>query len=157
MAFRFSLAAVLKLRTLLEQRERSALERTVAAERTQQQRLHTADAISAQHMEDVHGALASGISASELHWSALRMQLVQCARAEGEKVLHDLRSTRADQTNRYIEAHKKVETLEHVKSEMLAEYEQQVSRREQSLIDWLHLARLVRERLNGAAQEDISR
>jgi flagellar biosynthesis chaperone FliJ len=84
------------------------------------------------------------------------MQLLQRARANAEQVLHELESERAGQTARYLDAHREVATLEHLKNEMLAAYAQQVSRREQNLIDSLHLARMIRERLSTASQEESS-
>ena len=157
MPFRFPLEALLKVRSLLEQQERAELGRTVAAQFEQERRLNEADQVCHRYLQQMSDALARGLPATELHWCGLRMQGIENAHAMGEKELEKLKTARTAQTDRYLEARRQKKVVEHLRTDMLAKYSDEIAKREQRMIDDLHLAKLLREKSSSRiASENIS-
>ena len=142
MPFRFSLAAVLRLRQSLEDRERLHLEtlhiRRAALLREAQQTREAALQLQRSWRERLQQTSAVG---AELKFFASVDSGFDQRRQQLQGALQQVEQQIAEQTRRYAEQRQKRDVLESVRESRLAEYRVQQQRREQAAIDELHLLR----------------
>jgi len=142
MPFRFSLAAVLRLRQSLENRERLHLEtlhaRRAALLREAQQTREASLRLQRSLREHLQQATAAG---AELKFFATVGRGFDERRQQLQGALQQVEQQVAEQARRYAEQRQKREVLESLRESRLAEYRVQQQRREQAAIDELHLLR----------------
>jgi len=147
MSFQFSLAAVLRYRESIEQREYFALERT------QQEIVHTGARIRnveqeySTALQNRAADLAKGVRAADVqsgyeYQTALEQQLEALRNS-----LQELKIKWRQQMASYAMARRNRETLERLREKQLDAYIREKAKREQSMIDDLFLSR--RGRGNG--------
>ena len=144
MAFRFTLAAVLKLRESLEKQEYSKLLKI---------RKEIADIEGAIQANWDHELLAEekrkaelgrGMPASHLQDSYEKAHALQQQREILKVTLKETEKKREEQLKRYRAARQGREMLEKLRDRQYAEYLQEKNKQEQALVDDLFLARLKR-------------
>ena len=141
MPFRFSLAAVLRVRESLEENEERALQKIQLA---MARVVHQIEELTSQ-IKKLHDAreetMQQPISASHLHL------LVQQAQGAGERKkalyndLHALEQLRDQQIIRYQTAHRNRETLTEMSDKQRDAYEQDQLRTQQRALDDIFIAR----------------
>ncbi len=135
MAFQFSLAAVLRLREIEEQREERALmEILVELARTREK----ITALAAQGADAVRRreiSLAASLPAAELNTLYARVQLAKKQREVAEEQLRSLEAHRATQTARYQAARQARELLTGMRDEQRTSFMATRARQEQKSLD----------------------
>ena len=144
MAFRFSLAAVLKLRESLEKQEYSRLlilrkEITDIQNEIQASLEHELLAEENRKTE-----LGRGMPASHLQDSYEKARALQQQREILKVTLKETEKRREEQLKRYQAARQGREMLEKIREQQYSEYLQEKNKKEQTLVDDLFLARLKR-------------
>lgn len=141
MAFRFALAALLRYRESIEEREDLLLQNAqqeVAAIRNQIAQVEQQRQLLIQSYEK---ALTTGVIASELHsFMLLRRQMEQAIEQLGVK-LKEVEKRRDQQRQAYQVARQKREVLSIVRDRQKRAYEIEEARREQRQLDDLFLSR----------------
>ena len=142
MSFQFSLAAVLRLRQSLEDRERLRLEglhaRQAALLHELQQNRDTCKRMQASVRRSLQKALTP---AGELQFFNTVGESFAGQRRQLQAALQSLRREIATQEKQYAEQRQEREILETLRQARLAEYRIQQQRREQAALDELHLLR----------------
>lgn len=141
MPFQFTLAAVLRYRESLEQREYLALEKLqqeVALLELKVKRIEEACLAATQ---DRKAQLAQGMRAADLQ-SAYKYQLaLEKQRELLRSQIQDARLKWQRQLQSYQTARRKRETLDELRSHQLAAYRQEQAKREQNTLDDIFLSR----------------
>ncbi|MGB9196343.1 MAG: hypothetical protein WCB53_05385 [Terriglobales bacterium] len=144
MAFRFTLAAVLKYRQALEQRELTALEKVQQEIAILETQISNAEQdlclLERRRNED----LKSGMRARHLQDAIEQEQAIERLRNDLTKKREELRVKRQEILKAYEEAHQKRELLERLRDRGFDRYTREQARAEQSAIADLFLARWKR-------------
>jgi flagellar export protein FliJ len=142
MAFHFTLAAVLRYRQSLEEREELRLHSLLARQATLLQEVeHTRDA-GLQLQNSLELALQqSAIPAVEVQFASLQRNGIERQQAVLESRRVKLASEIAQQTARYRQERQKREGLESLREMQWKDYRVRQVRREQAMLDELHLLR----------------
>jgi len=141
MSFQFSLAAVLRYRESIEQREYFALERTQQEIARTEAGIHQIEQDCAKATQDRAAELAKGTRAADVeaayeYQTALEQQL-EALRA----LLQELKMKWRQQLASYTAARRNRETLEKLREKQLDAYSREQAKREQSVMDDIFLAR----------------
>lgn len=141
MAFRFTLAAVLKYREALEQRELTALEKTQQEITFLEMQIQKAEE-DLSLLEQRHGEeLKRGMPAIHLQGALEQENAIIRLREDLAKKQEELRSKRLEILKAYEEARQKRQLLERLHDRRLGEYTRQQVKAEQATLDDLFLAR----------------
>jgi flagellar FliJ protein len=141
MAFRFSLAAVLKFREALELREFAALEKAQQEISLLQTQIREAEEDRSAKEQSRAQDLSRGMKSRQLQ-DALEQELaIERYRNELANKQHELDLKRQELLKAYEEARRKRELLEKLRDRKLGEYTHAQTKAEQSTIDDLFLAR----------------
>ena len=141
MAFRFALAALLRYRESIEEREDLLLrnaQQEVTAIRSQIAQIREQRQLLIQSAEN---ALSAGVIASELHSFMLQRQHMEQAIEQLGVKLKDAEKRRDQQREAYQVARQEREVLSIMRDRQLRAYEIEEARRQQSQLDDLFLSR----------------
>ena len=141
MSFQFPLAAVLRYRESIEQREHLALEKIqqdiVRVELRISQAENDCSAASQNRLAELaHGTRAAVMQSAYEYQRALEQQLEAL-----QSVLQELKIKWRQQLSCYEVARRNRETLEKLREKQLEAYRREQTKREQAVIDDLFLAR----------------
>jgi flagellar export protein FliJ len=141
MSFQFPLAAVLRYRESIEQREYFAVERTQQVIARVEARIRQVEEDCSRATQDRAAELGKGIRAADVqsayeYQSALEQQLVAL-----RSQLQELKMKWRQQLAAYDLARRNRETLEKLREKQLGAYSREQSKREQAVMDDLFLAR----------------
>ena len=141
MAFQFPLAAVLRYRQSIEQREYFALERMQQDVARVEQWILQVETESTVAIESRIAELARGTHAAEIR-SAFDYQKSLAQRADELRLLLlELKAKWRQQLACYEQARRNRETLDKLREKQLETYNRDLIKREQAMIDDLFLAR----------------
>ena len=141
MPFQFSLAAVLRYRESLEQREYLVLEKLQQEVALLERKVHQIEQACLAATQDRKVQLAQGMRAADLQ-SAYRYQVALEKQRELLRTqMQEARLKWQRQLQSYKTARRKRETLDHLRSHQLAAYRQQQAKREQNTLDDIFLSR----------------
>lgn len=141
MAYRFSLAPVLKLRESIEERELHSLEKT------QHEIAHTIQTLESLRIQVTSALrlresdLNKGVWATDLVFHEQIRQALRAQQAVLEKSLTTLQSRRQQQLDNYACAKRKRELLSELRDHQREAYEAKAARRQQRITDDSFLAR----------------
>jgi len=141
MAFRFSLAAVLKYREVLEQRELAALERAQAEITLVENQIREAEADLCRLQQHRGEELRRGMPSIHLQDAIAQEQAVDSLQKELTKKQEDLKLKRQQLLKTYEAARQKRDLLERLRDRRLSDYMREQSKAEQAAIDDLFLSR----------------
>jgi flagellar export protein FliJ len=142
MAFHFTLETILRYRRSVEDHEQLRLKAILlrrAAVLQQQEQLRKARSelqTNVQHVLSQHG-----LSAAELQFCLVRSREMELSEERLNGPLRELQSEIVAQTARYQAERQRREVLESLRNVQLRNYEMVRTRREQSMLDELHLLR----------------
>jgi flagellar export protein FliJ len=146
MSFHFSLAAVLRYRESMEQREHLALERL-------QQEISRVEATVLQIAADrstatqiLRAHLAQGIRAAEVQAGYEYQSALQQQHEALQTLLQELKKKWRQQLAAYVSARRNRETMENLRQKQFDAYSREQAKREQGVIDDLFLMRRRRSR-----------
>lgn len=141
MAFQFSLAALLRFRQSLEQRQetllRQANQQVAGLRHTIEALERAARDVSARDAQE----LASGLRASELHFSQLRRGIVQQHLARLKNELAAAQEIQSQRRLAFQKARQEREAVDTLRERQLQSFHEQELRREQRQLDDLFLLR----------------
>lgn len=141
MAFRFSLASVLRLRESIEKAELQRLQAIAAQLMQVRVEIELADDEIEAAKRQVIEQASAGISGAELQLAAIGESARRAYRAALVAKRDELERLRNEQQARYIEARRRREILANLRLRQLSAYEREQARREQQRIDDLFLMR----------------
>jgi len=141
MAFRFSLAAVLKYRQALEQRELTALERAQAEIALRENQIHEAEADLCRLEQHRGVELRQGMPSIHLQDAIAQEHALSSLQKELTKKQEELKIKRQQLLKIYQEARQKRELLERLRERRLGQYTRAQMKAEQATLDDLFLAR----------------
>ena len=144
MAFRFSLATVLRLREIAEEREERLLSQILAQLARARQKLAELEAEHAACICKREAHLQGSMSACELHVFYGEMRLLEEQQQLEREQIEKLETLRLRQTKLYEVAHQARELLSNMRDEQRGTFEYEQARREQSTLDDLFISRRVR-------------
>jgi flagellar export protein FliJ len=146
MAFHFTLETILRYRRRLEDHEQLRL-KAVLLRRAAilQQQEHLRQARSELQTKLQHVLSQDGLAAAELQFCLIRSRDMQLSEERLNLPLHELQSEIVAQTARYQVERQRREVLESLRDVQLRNYETARARREQSMLDELHLLRRHRK------------
>ena len=139
MAFRFSLAGVLRLRASLERAERARLLAVLAEMVPIRVEILALEEEMRAAAESLRSALGRGLSGAELQWETGLRQQRDKRRLELLRKFATLEVRRRKQVEIYRRARQQREILENLKARQLAQYELEQKRREQMRLDEVFL------------------
>jgi flagellar export protein FliJ len=145
MAFRFSLAAVLKYREELEKREERTLEQRREALAHLKARLEKVKESQLRLISEREALLGRGVLGDDLHHTTDQRQ--QIARLE-EYLLSQISASMLDykkQMKVFLAARQKWEILDELKNTQEDSYSQEQDRRDQQNVDEIFIARFSRD------------
>jgi hypothetical protein len=135
MSFRFSLAAVLRIRLSLEEREEGILVRIIQEIALNAQRLEALDAQAADIVRGRQEKLATAARGTAVHQSYGEIEELKLARKEIEDRQRKLAQLRNEQMEIYAAAHRNRRMLTELYEERRAIYDANLARLEQLAID----------------------
>ncbi len=141
MPFRFSLAAVLRIREGIEEREERALE-TIQIEIAKT--LHAIDDIDRQHVEEAQDRerlLSAKALAANVQLTVFAQEELRERRKALQKQLQKLIAERELQLKKYEEAHRNREMLTGIRQRQREQYDVEFARRQQKILDDVFLNR----------------
>lgn len=142
MAFHFTLAAVLRYRQSLEEREELRLHGLLVRRATLLQELEQSRGARRQLQTALHHALQqAAIAAAEIQFAMAQLNGLERQLAVLESRRLKLAGEIAQQTARYRQERQKREVLESLREAQWREYRVRQQRREQAMLDELHLLR----------------
>lgn len=144
MAFQFSLATVLRMREIIEEREEGALHKIISGIAKVFDDLESIDAQLKQSEALRHVDARNPRLALEIHAGYGEIKRLKERRTECETELQKLEEARDLQLIAYQAARRDREMLTDMRAEKRAAYETEVAKREQSILDDHHLARRSR-------------
>ncbi len=135
MSFHFSLATVLRLREIAEEREErmlgQILSQIVDTKRSIVQLIAQREAVLKRRSE----ALKMPMAIADLHLSYAQVESLNDLEKAADENLVKLETLRVQQVKIYEAAHRSCELLEGMREEQLEEFRVQETKREQSLMD----------------------
>lgn len=142
MAFHFTLAAVLRYRQSLEEREQQRLEALLAAQARWRQEIEQ----MGQRRRELWQAVGQNLErapvpAVEIQWVTVQLSAIERQQELGRASLRKLEAEIAEQTERYRQARLQREVLESLRQGQWRQYRLLQQRREQAALDELHLLR----------------
>jgi len=142
MAFHFTLAAVLRYRQSLEEREELRLHGLLVRRATLSRELEQSRDARLQLQTAVYRTLRqAAVAAAEIQFAMAQLHGLERQQALLESRLRTLESEIAQQTARYRQERQKREVLESLREAQWREYRVRQQRREQAMLDELHLLR----------------
>jgi flagellar FliJ protein len=141
MAFRFSLASVLRLREIHEQREERLLTEILAQVRQTREALELLDAQIVDAAAGREARLMATMPVAELHAEYGMSALLEERRQFTQSQLAKFEQLRDKQIKTYQAAHQDRELLSNMREEQRASYAVERSRLEQKAVDDLFIAR----------------
>jgi flagellar biosynthesis chaperone FliJ len=141
MAFRFPLAAVLRFRESIEQREERALQKIQLEMARVSHQIDQLTASIAKEQQAREQALKQAIPAVELQTMLWDAQAAVEKRNALVAALHALEQQRIQQMNVYQAAHRDHETLLNTAAEQRSAYELEQARAQQKFLDDIFIAR----------------
>ena len=141
MAFRFSLATVLKLRQSIEDREERALQKVQADIARVHNQIEALNTQIANVRRQCQSTLLELTPAAHLHVLLTQTQSAEDAKKALYQQLQVLEQQRQQQLAIYQAAHRDRETLTNMFDEQRGLYEQDQARREQKTLDDIFMAR----------------
>jgi flagellar FliJ protein len=141
MAFRFSLATVLRVRESIELREERALKKIQMEMARVSHEIEELDAGIARAQGEREEALRQPMPASHLQAMLSRTESTVAARDALHATLRGLDEQRKQQMKIYQAAHRDHETLIDMRNQQRSEYMQEQTRLEQKYLDDLFVAR----------------
>jgi flagellar FliJ protein len=146
MAFRFSLAAVLKYREALEQRELAALERVQSEIAMLENQVRTAEEDLCRLEQRRDEDLLRGMPSVHLQDAIAQEHAVNHLKKELAQKREEQKARRQEILKAYEEAHQKHELLEKLRSRRFGQYTREQAKAEQATIDDLFLSRWNRSK-----------
>ncbi len=144
MAFRFSLAAVLRLREIHEQREERLLTRILAQVTQTREAISNLDLQLAQAASRREAELRRRMTAIELHVAYGLSAMLKESKQLREQQLVQFEQQRDKQIAVYRRAHQGRELLTNMRQEQQEEFLTEQGRKEQKALDDLFIARMRR-------------
>jgi flagellar export protein FliJ len=144
MAFKFSLATVLRLREIAEEREERLLMQIRQQMAQSQQELAELDARSVAVIAQRESELTNQIPATELQDSYMRISMLEERKKIVRERLAKLETLRIQQMKIYETAHRDKEVIEQIREEKLELFQREQVRREQRDMDDNFAARKAR-------------
>jgi flagellar export protein FliJ len=142
MAFHFTLAAVLRYRQSLEEREELRLHGLLVRRATLSRELEQSRDAGRHLQAALHRTLQqAAVAAAEIQFAMAQLHGLERQQALIESRLRTLASEIAQQTARYRQERQKREVLESLREVQLREFRVRQQRREQAMLDELHLLR----------------
>jgi flagellar export protein FliJ len=141
MAFRFPLAAVLRLRESIEQREERALQKIQLEMARVSHQIDQLTASIAKEQQAREQALKQPIPAVELQTMLWDAQAAVEKKKALIEALHALEEQRIQQMNVYQAAHRDHETLLNMAAEQRSAYELEQARAQQKFLDDIFIGR----------------
>ena len=141
MAFRFSLATVLKLRQSIEDREERALQKVIAEIANVHNQIEALNIQIANVRRQCESTLLQLTPAAHLHILLTETQAAEDAKKALYQQLQILEQQRRQQLMVYQAAHRDRETLTNMFDEQRSLYEQEKTRTEQKILDDIFMAR----------------
>jgi len=144
MAFKFSLSTVLKFRETVEEKELLSLQRMqqqACAIREEIERIHVQSEVATRLLGE---RLLAGMSAFQLRCAREHVELLKHARGQFEKLLSENQRQQGEQTRQYLRSRSDRETVTEIRERARRDYRKEQDRREQSVLDDVFGARLLR-------------
>lgn len=145
MAFRFTLAQVLRVRESIERREELALQRAELEVVRAQRRIEELTTELAKVGRERDESIVRSIKAYELQCMNAEMNAIAAAREEVFTVLQELIQRRDAQRRVYQTAHSARRMLTDMSAQQRTEYEQEQTREQQKRLDDIFAARMQRD------------
>jgi flagellar export protein FliJ len=145
MAFKFSLATVLRLREIAEEREERLLMQIRQQIAQSHQELMDLDARCKAVIAHRESQLAAQIPATELQDSYLQIAVLEERKKVVREHLTKLEMLRVQQMKVYETAHRNREVIEQIREEKLEDFKREQVRRDQHLMDDNFSARKARQ------------
>ncbi len=145
MPFRFSLAAVLRIREGIEEREERALE---AIQVEIAKTLHAIDDIDQLHLQEAQHRqqlLSTTALAANVQLSVLAQEELRERKKALQSQLQKLIAERELQLKKYEEAHRNREMLTGIRQRQREQYDLEFARRQQKILDDIFLNRRKQE------------
>jgi flagellar FliJ protein len=144
MPFRFSLAAVLRLRQTVEERDKLALEQIQHEIVQLTQLLEQIDVEKNKDAQTRQQELTSGIPAAHVVAVEADRQRLEQTQKQLQQQLVELRAVREKRLLLYQDSRRKREVMSELRSQQWETYETEESRRQQKVLDDIFLSRLPR-------------
>jgi len=141
MAFRFSLAAVLKYREALEQRELAALERVQSEIALLEVQIHTAEGDLCRLEQHRDEELHRGMPSVHLQDAIAQEHALNHLKKELTDKQEEQKARRQEILKAYEEAHQKRQLLDKLRARRFDQYSREQAKAEQAAIDDLFLSR----------------
>ncbi len=144
MPFHFSLAAVLRVRELSEQRELRVLERLLSEINLAEAKVRQAQALRDAALQKKEGELARGVPAISVQVSC---EEEESLKRQEEMLAHQLRELRVKhrkQLGLYQAARRSREGLDEMRRRQFEEYVREMEKKEQRVMDDIFLSRQKR-------------
>jgi len=145
MAFKFSLATVLRLREIAEEREERLLMQIRQQMAQSQQELADLDTRCAAVIAQRESELTGQIPATELQDSYMQITVLEERKKIVREHLMKLETLRVQQMKVYETAHRNLEVIEQIREEKLEIFQRQQVRLEQHVMDDNFAARKARQ------------
>jgi flagellar export protein FliJ len=147
MGFRFSLAALLRLRQSVERQQAERLQETSGAVARAHETLATMDRALADQAQWDESSLRQGRCAAELQFSLHARAAMRAKRDSFQVEVQRLEFARQAAALEYGRAYREREVLESLSTQQRHAYQQDQLQREQRELDASHLLQLWRKRL----------
>jgi flagellar FliJ protein len=144
MKFQFTLATVLRVREIAEEREERLLTQILGQIAKTRQELHDLQAQVALLLERSERDLKSSMAAAQLHITYAQMRALELMQKDVIEQLGKLESLRDHQMNIYRAARRNREVLTELREDQKERFAYEAMRREQSLMDDNFAARSMR-------------
>jgi flagellar export protein FliJ len=141
MAFRFSLAALLRFRQSLEHQQELLLQEATQNVLAARQRVEEAGRMLAAMAAENAGKLQAGVTAAELQFDLLCRSLAAERRQALEKQLAVCEKARAQRLQAFQQARQQREAVDALRRRQFELYHEQETRREQRRLDDMFLLR----------------
>ena len=135
MTFRFSLATVLRVREIAEEKEERLLTQILSQIAKTQQELHELKAQVDMLLRRSEDELASSISAAQLHITYGHMRALELMQKDVAEQLVKLESLRDQQMKVYAAARRSREVLSELREAQMERFRYDLLRQEQALMD----------------------
>lgn len=135
MAFQFSLATVLRVREIAEEKEERLLTQILSQIAATRQELNDLKASVDMLLRRSERELATWISAAQLHITYGQMRALEVMQKDVAEQLLKLEALRDQQMKIYGAARRHREVLSQLREDQLEQYRYQLSRQEQALMD----------------------
>ena len=135
MAFRFSLATVLRVREIAEEREERLLTQILGQIAKTRQELHDLKAQVDMLLRRSEGELARSISAAQMHITYGQMRALELMQKDVAEQLGKLEALRDQQMKNYAAARRNREVLSELREGQEERFHYEQSRQEQALMD----------------------